>query len=360
MIVRIHDRYLLSRFLRIFFFSIIAFNIIYVTIDTFEEIDNFIDHQASIKNIGLYYLFTTPFALTYIIPVALLLATIFSMGILARRNELTAFIASGISLVRISAPILTLAVLLSIFATYFNDFIVPKANRIAQDIKNHDIEGRPESNPFNKENLHYLGENGYVYLARRYTHSSKTLFQVVVQRFNESTLERRIDARRATWENGKWVFKDGFDRSFVNGEERVAAFTELTVDGLTETPEDFAKEEIDRDNMNSRQLRAYIKKVRRSGGKIERYQTDLYSKFNYAAVGSIFVLIGIAFSSGKRKQSIATGFGITLLVSFLYYVVLKLGQTLGYNGVVPPFLAAAIGNIAFLILGGGLVLRANR
>lgn len=360
MTLRIHDRYLLTRFVKIFLFSILAFTIIYVTIDIFEEIDNFIDHEAKIVHIALFYFYSLPFALTYIIPVSLLLATIFSMGILARRNELTAFLASGVSLVRIAAPILVLAVLISIGSTYFNDFVVTKANRRQDEVKRHDIEGKPIANPNQKENLHYLGEDGFVYLARRYNHVSMTLFDVVVQRFNENTLVRRIDAKRASFENNRWVFKNGFDRSFEDGTEIVSAFDELVVEELVETPEDFAKEELQQENMNSRQLAEYIKKVKRSGGDVERYQTDMYSMFNYAAVGSIFVLIGVAFSSGRRKQSIATGFGITLIVSFMYYVVLKLGTTLGYNGVLPPLLAAALGNLVFLGLGAVLIVRANR
>jgi lipopolysaccharide export system permease protein len=329
MTVRIHDRYLLARFIRVFFFSVLAFTVIYITIDTFEEIDNFIDHDASIKDIFLFYFYSTPFALTYIIPVSMLLATIFSMGILARRNELTALLASGISLVRLATPILILAVFVSIGSTYFNDMVVTKANRLANQVKRVNIEGKQPENPNLKDNFHYLGEHGFVYLAKRYNHVSMTLFEVVVQQFDNNTLTRRI-------------------------------FMELSLSELAELPDDFAKKEVDQDNMNTRELSAFIRKIRRSGGKIERYETDLYAKFNYPLVGSIFVLIGIAFASGRRKQSIATGFGVTLVVSFMYYVALKLGQTLGYNSVLPPILAAGLGNIIFLGLGIGLIVRANQ
>ena len=86
----------------------------------------------------------------------------------------------------------------------------------------------------------------------------------------------------------------------------------------------------------------------------------MFFKFSYPLAGSIFVLIGVAFASGKRKQSIATGFGVTLLISFLYYGVLRVGQTLGYNGVVPPFLAAQLGNLVFLVTGVALLSKANQ
>jgi lipopolysaccharide export system permease protein len=360
MIFRIHDRYLLKQFIRIFLLAVRAFTVIYITIDVFEEIDNFIDHEATLPTIGLYYLFSIPFILTYIIPVSLLLGAIFALGIMSRRNEITAFIASGLSLVRISAPILVTAMIVSVFSAWFNDEVVSKANRRSEDIKRHEIEGRTRSNPTVKENFHYLGEDGYVYLARRYSIATKTLHNVVVQQFDETTLVRRVDAKKAKWVEGTWVFTNGFDRSFEADSEQVEAFDELLIAEIAEHPDDFAKEQVDVEHMTYRELGEHIEKVRRSGGDVERYMTDLYFKFSYPLAGSIFVLLGIAFSSGKRKQSIATGFGLTLLISFVYYGVLRIGQTLGYNGVLPPLLAAELGNLIFLVIGIGLVARANK
>lgn len=357
---RIHDRYLLKQFLKVFFYGVLTFIIIYVVVDTFEEIDNFIDHDAKILHIILYYVYALPFILTYIVPIALLLATVFSMGILARRNEITAFIASGVSLVRVATPIFILALLISAGSTWFNDSVVTRANRMHKDIQRYKIEKRSRPNPNLRENFHYLGEKGFVYLASRYNHENRTLYDVVVQQFNRNTLVRRIDAKRAVWKNGAWQFLSGFDRVFSGANESVKAFDKLTMAELEEDPLNFAEEVIDHENMNLGQLNSYIKKVRNSGGDTERYQTDLYFKFSYPLAGSIFVLMGVAFASGKRKQSIATGFGVTLVISFLYYGVLRVGQTLGYNGVIPPLLAAQLGNVVFLVVGVGLLTKANQ
>ncbi|MBI4721184.1 MAG: LptF/LptG family permease, partial [Chitinivibrionia bacterium] len=312
------------------------------------------------EDIALYYACPLPYILTYITPVSLLLASIFSMGVLGRRNELTALISSGVSLLRISAPIIAIAAATSVGMIVFNETVVTKANRERFDIMHYDIEGRKRDDPMYKENLHYLGESGYVYLAGRYDHQSKVLFDVVLQKFDSNTLVRRIDAKMATWNDGRWIFSSGFDRTFAADSESVAAFRTLTVDDLQETPDDFAKEQIDVENMNFEELRAFIKKVRRSGGTVEQYLVDLYFKFSFPLAGVIFVLIGISFTSGKRRQSIATGFGATLIISFLYYGILRTGRTLGQNGLIPPLLASQVGNMLFLVVGAVLLRRANR
>jgi lipopolysaccharide export system permease protein len=360
MMIRTHDRYLLAQFARIFLISVVVFSVIYVTVNVFEELDNFIDHDASLFDIVRFYFYTMPFIFTMVIPVSLLLATMFSMGIMARRNELTAFISSGISLVRVSAPLLVASVVMSLFSTWFNDRVVTRATPLSRQIKVHDIEGKPRGDPDVKENFHYLGENGFVYLARRYDHAANALQDVVVQQYAGNTLVRRVDAKSAKFIDGQWVFASGFEREFKSDTERVVAFDQLALPELSEEPDDFAKREVDEEDMDFTQLRSRIEKIRRSGGRIERQLTNLYFKFSYPLAGSIFILLGIALSSGKRKQSIATGFGLTLLIIFVYYVVLRIGQTLGYNGVLPPLLGAQAGNILFLAVGTVLIVRANK
>jgi lipopolysaccharide export system permease protein len=362
--LRIHDRYLLKQYLRIILFSVLAFVVIYVTVDVFEEIDNFIDHEARFIDIAWYYVYSVPFILTYIIPVSLLLGTVFSLGVMSRRNELTALIASGISLIRVTIPIMITALLISVGSAYFNDVVVSHANRRNTDIMLYKIEKRTPPPPGLKENLHYLGAEGYVYLARTYNHRVKTLYDVVIQQFDGNTLMRRIDARKMEWEieedDRSWTLSEGVERSFRLGEETVQPFDTMTMPDVPETPEDFGKKEVKQDNMTFAELRHYIEKVRLSGGDVGRYMVDLYFKLSFPLAGSIFVLIGIAFASGKRKPTIATGFGVTLLIAFMYYGVLRVGQTLGHNGVIPPLLAAQLGNIIFLGIGLLSLTRANR
>jgi lipopolysaccharide export system permease protein len=357
---RIHDRYLLERFLRVFAYSVLTFVVIYVTVNVFEEIDNFIDHDAKVVNIARYYFYSLPFVLTYVVPVSLLLGTVFAMGILARRNELTALLACGVSLPRIARPIFVVTLIIAGFSVYFNDTIVAHANRKKSDIMRHDIEGRVRADPDVKTDFRYLGAAGFVYLASTYNHEDQTLYDVVVQQFDGNTLVRRIDARKARWQNQRWLFSAGYVRNFADGRERVEAFDTLSIREMRERPEDFEEEEIDEENMNIAQLRRYIHRVERSGGDAQKYLVDMQFKFSFPFAGSIFSLIGVALASGKRKPSIATGFGLTLVVSFLYYAVLRVGQTLGHNGVLPPFFAAQLGNFVFLVVGVVLLKRTSR
>jgi lipopolysaccharide export system permease protein len=359
--VRIHDRYILAGFWRNFILGLVAFLIIYVTVDINEKIDDFYDHQATTGEISSYYLFQIPWILVLVLPVSALLSTVFTLGRLARENELTAFVAAGTPLLRVSQPILVSTLLISLGAMLFGEFVVPFTNRRSDRIMAVDIKGQKEQDSFRyRTNLHYQGEGNRTWYAERYDVNVGVLIGVTIHQYDGARLVRRTDAKKAYWDGARWVFMDGAVREFREGNETVAPFARLELPDLPERPEDIAKEEIVPEEMNFLELRRYIDKIRRGGGEVDPYLVDLYFKFSFPFTNLIFAMIGIALSSAKRKPSMAAGFGLTLLISFMYYGILRIGQSLGHSGVIEPLLGAWLGNLVFVVIGSVLLYRANR
>ncbi|MCK4538743.1 MAG: LptF/LptG family permease [Candidatus Krumholzibacteria bacterium] len=359
--MRIHDRYILSGFWRNVFLGLIAFAVIFVTVDINEEIDNFIDHDATIFQVTSYYLFELPWILLLVTPVAVLLSTIFTLGKLSRNNELTAFIASGTSLVRVAMPLFISAFFITGASIVFNDILVPMSKRKSEEIMLVQIEKRKKRSSFRyKTDLHYQGENSRTYYAERYDISMSMMVNIIVNEYDGATLAKRIDAKKAFWDGLKWVFVDGVIREFHDSGESITNFRRREMPELPEKPEDFSKEDIEPEEMRFSELLEHIDKVRRGGGSIDKYKVDLYFKFSFPFTSLIFALIGVALSSAKRKPSMATGFGMTLLISFTYYGILRIGQALGHSGVLEPMLSAWLGNIVFFLLGVTLLYRANK
>jgi lipopolysaccharide export system permease protein len=359
--VRIHDKYVLGDFWRNLAIGLLAFTVIYVTVDVTEEINVYIDNHARFLDVVLYYAYKLPWILVLIMPVSVLLATIFSLGRLSKQNELTAFISSGTSLARIASPIIVSAFFVSIIVILCGEFVIPEANRKSLKIKNVTIQGQKEEQSSRyRSNVHYQGEHGRTYYAEGYDVMLKALINPIVYEYEGGTLRRRIDAKKAFWDGAEWVFLDGAVREFIAQGERVTPFTKLPMSDLPERPEDFAKEEIAPEEMNFRQLGLYIDRLARSGGPVDKYRVDLYFKLSFPFTNFIFAMIGAALSSAKRKPSMATGFGLTLFISFAYFGVLRIGQGLGHSGVINPLFGAWIGNVVFVMIGGFLLYRANQ
>jgi lipopolysaccharide export system permease protein len=359
--VKIHDRYILRGFWRNLVIGFVAFTVIYVTVDLSEKSDTYYDNKATIGKVASFYFYQLPWIILLTMPISVLLSTVFTLGRLSRDNELTALVASGMPITRIARPILISAFFISIASLLFSELIVPFANRRADRIMAVDIEGsrKQESYKYRKD-LHYQGEGNRTWYAERYDIKLSVLLNVTLHEYEDSKLVRRIDAKKAFWDGSKWVFMEGAVRDFHNAGETVTPFHRMEMPLLPEKPEDIAKEEIDPEEMNFFELRNHIDKIRRGGGSIDKYLVDLYFKFSFPFTSLIFAIIGAALSSAKRKPSMATGFGMTLLISFMYYGILRVGQSLGHSGVLHPLLGAWMGNIVFALIGGVMLYRANR
>jgi lipopolysaccharide export system permease protein len=359
--VRIHDKYVLGDFWRNLAIGLLTFTVIYVTVDVTDQINIYLDHHARFVDVALHYAYRIPWILVLIMPISVLLATVFSLGRLSKLNELTAFISSGTSLARIASPIIVSSLFVSMVVIALGEFVIPETNRKSLRIKRVTIqEENEEEGSRYRSNVHYQGEHGRTYYAESYDVLLKALINPILYEYEAGTLSRRIDSRKALWDGARWVFIDGAIREFRAKGEKVTPFAKLPMPELPERPDDFTKEEMAPEEMNFRQLHVYIDRLARSGGPIDKYRVDLYVKFSFPFTNLIFAVIGAALSSAKRKPSMATGFGQTLFISFAYFGVLRIGQGLGHSGVINPLFGAWLGNIVFIGIGGFLLYRANQ
>jgi lipopolysaccharide export system permease protein len=293
-------------------------------------------------------------------PVALLLATFLSLGQLNKFGELTAMRAAGLSLLRILRSVFLVACLAVLVSLWFGEVVVPGANRERDRIYREQIQRITLASTTERADVTYLGEGGRIYYMRLYVVPERRMHEVSLQAFEGGELVRRIDAAEASWDGTRWVFSSGFDRTFPGGVERAVPFQRLPLDGLHERPEDFAKETRKPGEMNFFELRAYLEKLRASGGRVANYLVDLHLKLSFPLVNLIVVAMGASVATRMRMQSAALGFGLSVAISFVYYGFMRAGQALGHNGALPPYLAAWLGDLVFGAAAIVMVAQAQR
>jgi lipopolysaccharide export system permease protein len=358
--VRILDRYVLREFLGYLVLGLLGILAIFAVVDVFEKIDVFLDHHAPLMLVARYYLFRVPEWLVELLPIALLLATFLSLGQLNKFGELTAMRASGLSLVRLLWPVLGVALGAVLFALVFNELVTPRANQERDRTFEERIQGMHREAVTERADVTYLGVGGRIYVMRLYLVREQRMHEVSLQEFARGQLVRRIDAAEATWNHGRWVFISGVLRTFAGGQEQARVFDRLAVSGLAERPEDFAKEALRPEEMNFLQLRAYVDKLRASGARVANYLVDLHLKLAFPLINLIVVLIGASIVTRLRMQSAALGFGLSVVISFLFYAVIRTGQAAGHSGALPPYLAAWIGDLLFGAVGLVMITQAQR
>jgi lipopolysaccharide export system permease protein len=252
------------------------------------------------------------------------------------------------------------ALLISALVFVVNEVALPPLNARRLELYRVEIKRQGAEGASIRTNLAYLGRDGRTFLIRTYNVPAREMSEVVIQQIEENTLTGRIDAESAKWENGRWVFRRGFTRTFDQQGEHAAQFEELVIPGLEEVPEDFAKAEEDPHALSYWELQDYIERLHQSGSRVQKHVVELYLKVAFPLTNFIVVVIGTALALRVRRGGLAFAFGLSIFISFIYYAFIRTGQALGHNGSIPPFLAAWMGNLVFGALAVELFRRARR
>ncbi|MFN8176460.1 MAG: LPS export ABC transporter permease LptG [bacterium] len=350
--MRVLDRYVLRSFLGAVAGALGAFLAVTIVVDVFERLDTFLDHHVSLALVIQYYVATVPFLVSVVLPIAALLGVLFSLGGMARRSELVAMTAAGVSLYRALAPLLLAGTMLAGVGLVFTMELAPRGTRLANETWDHEIKERPRRGGSTRRDLNYLGAGGRIFLIRRYDGARGRMDDVVVQQFAANTLVQRVDAKTATWQGGHWVFHDGYLRHFrEDGPPEVEAFKDRVFDEIRETPKDFLEVVGEPDEMTLGELRDQARRTASSGGDVTRFAVDEHGRWSFPFASFVVILLGAPLTGAIRRGGHALGFGLALLIGFGYYIVLRIGQTYGLNGTMPPWVAAWLPNAVFLVAG---------
>ena len=99
--MRLLDRYLLRELLVPLFYCLVGFQIFWLAFDLFGNLQAYQDHNLDWRKIIEITLLRVPNFLNTVLPIALLLALLYTLTNLVRHNELTAMRSAGVSLARI-------------------------------------------------------------------------------------------------------------------------------------------------------------------------------------------------------------------------------------------------------------------
>jgi len=354
------DLYISKKFISTLFFAIIAFVLFFIIVDLIELLDKFIDEQVSLE-IGIqYYLYYLPYMIVLIMPIAVLLASLFSIGQLARYNELGAMQTSGLSLYRIIMPLIVIGFGLSVFMYYFGENIIPPANQKHFKIKREYLDKIPRQISGRKNNISILqSEDERTNIA--YFDSEKNIaHDVSVQKYNAGRLLTRIDAKQMILENGQWILVDGISREFNHNGEIVKDFTKMELNDFPFELIDLKKAQKHPDEMNSKELKNFIIQIIHNGADPQKWLVDLYLKFSFPFTNFVIVLFGIPLATLQKRSGAALGFGISLAICFIFFGLVKTFQAFGHNGLLEPILAAWGSNLIFGSIGLFLLIKAKK
>lgn len=362
--MNIIDRYLLSRFFLTFFVSIFCFILIFDLVNLVERIGGLLESGATLFDVFLYYFYFTPFIVVLTCPIATLLASIFSIGLMAKSNELLAMKAAGISLYRIVVTLTAGGIVIAAGLWWFGEMVLPEANTRKNVIESEKFERKqPESSTVYRNQM-FQGLQGRVFQFTNYVTKSATGEDVVIQTFEGNKLKQVITADRLTWQDSLWVGTGVEIRVFGDFESdpqpiKSSNFSTLTFPEFRERPSYFEDWFSRQDplSMDYFKLSKFIQVSRSLGKDATKQLVDLENKIAFPFINVIIILIGVSLASNPRRSGLGISFAVSMAISFVFYTCVKIAIEFGHQGTIPPLLAAWGTNVVFLVLGLFLLFR---
>ena len=354
--MKILDRYLIRSFVVPFLLCLIFFSFIAMVIDLFNRLEEILKYAIPLSVLYRYYGAFGPITFVETSPMALLLAALYSLGLLNKRHEIRAMRSSGLSLLQIVGPYLFIGFLVVVVSFIVNETVVPKA--VEQLVVLEDHLGPPKTKQkLVLENVALLGRDNRLYYASVYDTRKKELKDLVI--LEDDAAYRPVSktwAKRAFWADAHWILLNGFKTPLdpqgrLSGEPHY--FKKERLEGLVR-PEDFLKTKRQTETMTYQELKNYLHRLEKkaSASVIKRLQVDLYRKIAYPFSNLVILLIGFPFILVERRKAGALlGIGIAIALSFAFYTAFAIGSALGKGGILPPLLSVWLANIIFATAG---------
>jgi lipopolysaccharide export system permease protein len=358
--VNLLKRYIFVQFSKNIMMLIVSFIAIYILIDFFEKIDNFMEKGKSMALVIKFFLLSIPFVLEQMGPVCILLAGVVTLGILNHSNELVALKSCGIPLKKITGPIITAGIAATLLQLAMSQFILPKTVAQTNRIWNKEVKGRVPLGIYRNGRYYYRGDNTFYSFARPDSHKNEFLFfSYASWNPEEYQLETLIAAEQAFWKDGKWTLHRGQIQSAAeDGQFQSEVFRWRNFD-FPEKPEDFFIPQYRSKELSLVDLYREALHKKAPEEKMVAW-TEFYERISYIMLGLPLLLLGlpillIVYRKWGRDLSLAVP--VSCGMAFACWGIWGTLQSLAKAGYMDSLLAAVSIHLVIGLTGILLLLR---
>jgi lipopolysaccharide export system permease protein len=360
--MKLIDKYIFRQFMVPLVYCLLTFSMLFVIVDLFEHLSDFIDARTPLLQVIRYYVYVMPSLLIYIAPISLLLGLLYSLWQLSKHNELTALRASGISFYRITVPIMLVGIIFSLSVSILQETVAPRLTYWAWQFINQQKKGGDISMRYASDLPYKNEDQRRIWIIRRFDLASHDMqgVKVVQQRADGSDLEV-IRAEEAKYFDGKWwLFNVNIQKyDFYNNP--IGAPTHEPLRQMAEwdeAPDDFMHEITSMEFLSARDLWRFLE-ARKNLSEKRRAQilVDMHARLAMPWTCFVVTIFGIPFGVRTARKGALVGVISALLTFFFFYFLMTFGQWLGKNQLVDPAASAWMPNVFFFLAGLFLMLR---
>jgi len=354
------DWYILKKFLGTFFFTLSLILLIVIIFDISEKIDDFLEHELSVKAIIFdYYLNFIPYFGNLFSPLFIFISVIFFTSKMANDSEVIAILNSGMSFSRFLKPFIIVSIILGILSFLLGNFIIPPSNSKRIDFENKYLRNKYYSN---KKNIHIqILPNQYIYM-QSYNSKRDIGYKFTIEKFDDNKLISKLKSDYAQYDsiNNVWQINNYEIREFKDKKQIIKKGI-LMDTTINLHPSEFTKRKSLVETMNFFELNNYIKREEMRGSEqLISHKIEKHKRIAFPFSSIILTLIAVAIASRKIRGGIGMHLGIGIIIAFTYILFMQISTTFAINSNLDPKLSVWIPNLLYIILSLILLNKAQK
>lgn len=347
------DRYIISKFIGTYIYSIILIISIAIVFDVNENLSKFTTLGAPLKAIVFdYYANFVPYFSNLFSPLFVFIAVIFFTSKLAGNSEIIAILAAGVSFKRLLRPYILSAAMIALVNFYLGAYIIPHGTVVRQEFE---AKYRNSKKITSASNVQLMIRPGVIAYIQQYDNNTKTGYGFSLDKFENKKLVSHMTASTIRYDS---ISEDRFHWKAQNYKIRTlrGLREEIKSGSVIDTliqmePMDLVYSDGQQETLTSDELRDYIgKQTERGSVNVVQYEVEYHKRIATSFASFILTVIGISLSSRKRKGGMGLSLGIGLALSFSYILLQTISATFAINADTPPVLAAWLPNILYAVI----------
>lgn len=347
------DRYIISKFIGTYIYSIILIISISIVFDVNENLSKFASFNAPLKAIVFdYYANFVPYFANLFSPLFVFIAVIFFTSKLAGNSEIIAMLAASVSFKRLLRPYLISAALIAVVNYGLGAYIIPKGNIVKNDFE---TKYKNRKQNLSAANVQLMVGKGIIAYIQQYDDRSKTGYGFSLDKFENKKLVSHMTASTIRYDSISdtryhWKAMNYKIRTLKGLKEEIKSGAQMDTMIMME-PMDLVFSKGQQETLTSPELRQYIsKQIERGSGNVVQYEVEYHKRIASSFASFILTIIGVSLSSRKRKGGMGLYLGIGLALSFTYILLQTISATFAIQADTPPMLAVWIPNILYFFI----------
>ncbi len=356
--------YIASQYLKSIF-SILLFSLsIYFILTYMEESQHYFDgRDVSAKVKFYYYYWQVPAITLQLMPFAVLIGGIVTNWLLAKHGEISALRAAGMSMFRISIPLVAVGLFFTLSHFVLNECVIPMSTTHFLKVKKIDIE-KSKKNDFVFTESKWLKSKGTILYFQKYDETKQELFEVEYFKSESSNIKQIVHAGSAYFDDniGNWVLRTAIVNNF-NSHYQLENFEikPYYVTNIDFAPPKVLRETSDSNQLSYWQLKKIIDDAQEAGANVSDRIVDLYLKLSTPFANLLFVFLTIPFALKKERQEEKyIGIVICIITALVYWFGNLVLKSFAIKGSINPLLAAWLMNILVLLLSFMLIRKLDK